>query len=612
MRIITAEEIRRSGARDLPGALRHVAGLHTLQTSLDYSDVNVRGYNQAFSPRLLVLVDGRQVYADYYGFTPWTTVPVELDAIRQIEIVKGPQSALFGFNAVGGVINIVTYDPLDDEASRVSVLAGTQDLVQSSAVSTWKFGQSAGLRLSAGHRTNDDFSTPLPPTDAGARRGNERFAVNVDSEFKIGDQIRAGLEVTHSDAEQTEFAPTYSLSYGEYDTRSLKANIAADTRVGLIQATAYRNEIGADVFLGDVSSPLANFRNDVIVARVESITKIGAKHTLRLSAEHRDNSLDTTTFAGAEVSYDIEALGGMWEWSALPSVTLTTAFRADRWSLERKGPIPPELGLSNADWDRSKTVPSFNVGAVWQASELDSVRILVGRGVQLPNLLNLGGQLSEFPPFGWFAGVPDLEPTVVKNYEVGWARQLSRLGAKLDVAAFRGQSRNTVANVGGFRMTPAFQFVFTPINLEKSRTTGLDISIEGRLRDAWRWGAGYIRQDIDDEFTLPSAFTLADFEHTTPRRMLKANVGWSRGPWEVDGYLHYLSSFAGFAGFDPTTGWTLAPISSHGNVDGRLGYRLNARMMLSLTAQNLARSEQRQTSAPNVERQIFATFSMTF
>ena len=118
------------------------------------------------------------------------------------------------------------------------------------------------------------------------------------------------------------------------------------------------------------------------------------------------------------------ALGAMWEWSALPSVTLTTAFRTDRWSLERKGPIPADLGLSNADWDRSKMTPSLNVGAVWQASDLDSLRFLVGRGVQLPNLLNLGGQLIPIPPFGWLAGVPNLEPTVVKNYEIGWAREL--------------------------------------------------------------------------------------------------------------------------------------------------------------------------------------------
>ena len=64
MTIITADEIRRSGARDIPGILRHVPGINVLQWTNDQADVGVRGYNQAYSSRLLVLVDGRQVYAD--------------------------------------------------------------------------------------------------------------------------------------------------------------------------------------------------------------------------------------------------------------------------------------------------------------------------------------------------------------------------------------------------------------------------------------------------------------------------------------------------------------------------------------------------------------------
>ena len=74
MTIITADEIRRSGARDIPGILRHVAGVDVLQWTNDQADVAVRGYNQVFSPRLLVLLDGRQVYTDYYGYTPWSAI----------------------------------------------------------------------------------------------------------------------------------------------------------------------------------------------------------------------------------------------------------------------------------------------------------------------------------------------------------------------------------------------------------------------------------------------------------------------------------------------------------------------------------------------------------
>jgi outer membrane receptor for ferrienterochelin and colicins len=147
MEIITADEIRRSGAKDIPGVLRHVGGVDTMEWGNDNTDVSVRGYDQALAERLLVLVDGRQVYADHYGYTPWSTVPVELSEIRQIEIIKGPSSALFGFNAVGGVINIITYNPLYDDVNMAQFSAGTQDLAAGVLAATHKFGNRAAVLL---------------------------------------------------------------------------------------------------------------------------------------------------------------------------------------------------------------------------------------------------------------------------------------------------------------------------------------------------------------------------------------------------------------------------------------------------------------------------------
>ena len=611
MRIITADDIRRSGARDIPGILRHVGGVDVLQTSNDHAEVGVRGYNQVLSQRLLVLVDGRQVYADYYELTPWSAVPVELEAIRQIEIVKGPSSALFGFNAVGGVINIVTYDPLHAAVSAVSVVAGTQGLAQGSAVSTWKFGDSAGLRISAGHRANDDFSTPLRPVDAGARRGNERNAINLDVDLDVGDNLLFGLEATYSDVQQAEFSPTYSLTSDRYETSSLKGSVAAETRLGLIQATVYTNKITADIFLGNSPDAFLIFDNQITVAQLQSISKIASKHTLRVSAEYRENTMATTPFPGADVFYDIAAIGGMWEWQVSSSVTLTTAIRSDYWSLGRSGLLPAGYGLTNDDWDLSRTEPSLNTGVVWQVGEVDTLRFMVGRGVQMPNLLNLGGIVLPVPPVGFYSGVPDLKPTIVDNYELGWDRTLPRLAAKLGVSVFHGRSRDIVATRGGARLV-AGAFLFSPANIDHSQTTGLEASIDATLREHWRWGASYSRQTIDDDFAaaFPFALMFVDFERTTPRHVLDANIGWSRGPWEVDGYLRYQSKFNGIA--DGVSGAMLVPISSYVSVDGRVGYAVNDRMMLALSGQNLTQAQQHQTAALDVERRLLGTFSISF
>ena len=154
-------------------------GVDVMRWNSDNADVGIRGYDQAFSPRVLVLIDGRQVYADHYGYTPWAALPVELGAIRQIEVVKGPNAALFGFNAANGVINIITYNPLYDDVNTASVTGGTQGMGQASAVQTFKF-DGGGVRLSASGRIDDDFSTPIPAS-AGTlpRIRNDRFAVDT-------------------------------------------------------------------------------------------------------------------------------------------------------------------------------------------------------------------------------------------------------------------------------------------------------------------------------------------------------------------------------------------------------------------------------------------------
>jgi iron complex outermembrane receptor protein len=267
--------------------------------------------------------------------------------------------------------------------------------------------------------------------------------------------------------------------------------------------------------------------------------------------------------------------------------------------------------LTNEDWDRSHTESSFNSGLLWQASDRDTLRLMVGRGVQLPNLLNLGALLLPVPGLGYVTGLPSLEPTVVTNYEVAWDRALPAIGAELHVSLFHGHTHAIVANTGGAQF--ALGLFSTSANIGRSETTGLEISIRGTMGDTWRWGASYTPQVIDDEFdpAFTVETTLVDFEHTTPRHVLNANLGWSSGPWEVDGYLRYQSRFDGIenSGVGIIIG-SLAPISSYVSVDARVGYRLNDRMTLALSGQNLIDSPQRQTAAPEVERRVFGTFTM--
>ena len=92
-----------------------VPGLEVLRTTSTESNVAARGYNDSASTAqgMMGLIDGRQVYNDFFGNVLWDALPVSLDEIDRIEVIRGPGSFLYGPNAMHGLVNIVTKSPLD-------------------------------------------------------------------------------------------------------------------------------------------------------------------------------------------------------------------------------------------------------------------------------------------------------------------------------------------------------------------------------------------------------------------------------------------------------------------------------------------------------------------
>src|SRR6187455_1273433 len=109
--VITDEDIRHSGATDLPTVLRRIPGLEVMQVTGADFNVSVRGDNQLVSNKLLVMVDGRSIYVDTQGQVYWKAIPVTLPEIKRIEVLRGPASVTYGFNAFDGIINIITKSP---------------------------------------------------------------------------------------------------------------------------------------------------------------------------------------------------------------------------------------------------------------------------------------------------------------------------------------------------------------------------------------------------------------------------------------------------------------------------------------------------------------------
>lgn len=125
--IISAADIRRSGVRSLPEALRLAPNLEVARVDARNYAISARGFNNPFANKLLVLIDGRSVYSPFFSAVFWDAQSVVMEDIERIEVISGPGSSIWGVNAVNGVINIITRSAKDTQGALLSASRGSRD-----------------------------------------------------------------------------------------------------------------------------------------------------------------------------------------------------------------------------------------------------------------------------------------------------------------------------------------------------------------------------------------------------------------------------------------------------------------------------------------------------
>jgi len=181
--VITGEEIETMGAQTLWDALRTVPGVDVMTTRTFYGEVSIRGLNKYLNNRILVQVDGRTVLNGLFDTVYWEGIPVTLSEIDRMEIVLGPASALYGANAVNGVINIITKTPDQLKGGQISYRVGEYHTHLASGVLgnrhknlTYKMG--VGLR-----QTNQFEKTDAKASDV--RKISGSLGYDHDSGLKL-------------------------------------------------------------------------------------------------------------------------------------------------------------------------------------------------------------------------------------------------------------------------------------------------------------------------------------------------------------------------------------------------------------------------------------------
>ncbi len=622
MEIITADDIRRSGATNVPDVLRFVSGVDVRSYGASDADVGIRGYNTANSPRVLVLLNGRQIYVDFHSYTAWATLPVQLEEIRQIEVIKGPNTSLFGFNAVGGVINIVTVDPIYDSINEVTIRGGSRGTQQTSGVAT-VHNDVAGLRLSASENGTHDFSTsdqasgygPFPSHDF-----NRTFYAHGRAALPSGVDLSGELDLTN--AKQFEMTVGGYPGWTDYSTNREKVGIGGKTALGYLNLNLYRNDVEFDYEAGENCATCVSILNTVYVAQASDLLKPGADHTVRLGLEYRNNRGGGTAFQNESFGFDVYAANAMWAWQVAPKVAVTNAVRYDYMTFTYSGPVASGV-LYTAQQYNSHPLgeASFNSAVVYQATDVDTLRVSVARGVQTPDFYALFPEpVSSDPAFQVgtvtaFQGTPNLKATVIMNYETDYDRALPMIDSKAQLAVFYQTSRDLIGPPGDAGVTdPNTNYGYAG-NIGSSRVAGTELSLKGSNPEGWRWKTSYSLALVKDNTIVnqdsANPDSSVDNTHGTPVHAVVVGLGRSWGQFEADMSTRWQSSFNDIA-VNNNQAFQSYFIKNYFTTDTRIGYTPLDQLTLALSGQQLNHASQTESAGARPERRAVASATYRF
>ncbi len=342
MSVISAETLKSTPAQNYGDLLRGVPGVNVIQLSARDINVTSRQATSTLSNTQLVLLDGRSVYLDFFGLVLWDFLPTNTADIKQIEVIRGPASAVWGANALSGVVNIITKSPREAPGTTVTFTGGmfSRDAGSTKGKSpgamfganvsyadapnaTWSY------RVSAGYFNSDAFPRPtgqipiIPdprnpsvtvggafyPADASGTLGTAyenqgtsqpKFDARVDQEIAGGRITYAGGVSGSSGTIYTGIGPfdiqkgSY-IAYGKvnYSKNALKVNFF----------TNITNADAPNLLLADPTTgrPVQlSFKTQTYDVEVGDAIAAGTRQVFTFGGNVRQNNFDITIAPAAE------------------------------------------------------------------------------------------------------------------------------------------------------------------------------------------------------------------------------------------------------------------------------------------------------------------------
>ena len=407
--VITDEDIRHSGATDLPTILRRIPGIEVMQMGGADINVSVRGNNQLQTNKILVMIDGRSIYNDAQGFVHWKMLPIALPEIKRIEVLKGPASAIYGFNAFDGVINIITKLPEEMRGTTIQLGGGELGTISSAGIHAGTYGK-LGYRLSIGH----DQSQQWRNRTALAFRA-EKFSASTTYTLTENSKITLNGGLIDSNRFDGTF---YESSLSQAKPSQAHAGLAYEhpnfVLRGYWMQTRNDEVIQPHPLLGNLftitdrsGNPQARFTLNTYNVDMQHTFTFGHSFRMIYGANYRHNHFESN-FIDSSSKEDRLGLFVQQEWTPIRQVTFVAGARYDLNTFIHPT-ISPRLAL------------------LLRPAEDHTIRASLSVGYRPPTLVETyANQLSPivFEPPGTMPiriqGNPNMIPEQLISYEVGY------------------------------------------------------------------------------------------------------------------------------------------------------------------------------------------------
>jgi iron complex outermembrane receptor protein len=540
--VITAEDIERSGANNIPDLLRMAPGIDVAQIDANTWAISVRGLNGRFSNELLVLMDGRTVYTPTFGGVLWDALDIPLEDIERIEIIRGPGATVWGANAVNGVVNIITRKAGDTGGGMIEAGAGNLNQGFGTAQYGSALGKKTDYRIFAKYFNQDHL--PAPGGEAGGDGWHLlRGGFRADTTLSAKDALMVqGDMYTGAESSPTTFLPSVT-SPGLQNT-----DINAPISGGFL--TSRWDHAFSDRSDTTLQVSFDRYKRSDILREERNTLAIDFQHHFAWGARQ------DIVWGFGYGNTDSDTHGDLTISLTPPdrNMQLFSAFVQDEVAV-----VPDEVYITLGTKLEHNLYTGFNwmpsARVSWTPSKRQMLWAAISRSERTPAESDAAvrANVSGFPgPDGTpilvaFVGNPHFKDEGLKAYELGYRVELSS-HLSVDLAAEYGTYDHQQTDEPAppfFETTPAPPHLVEPVtfqNLMHGETHGVEAAVNWKATNRWTLSSGYafeqIHMRLDSQSQDTNSVLNAEGSSPVHSAQLRSHVDLMHGiGWDATAYF---------------------------------------------------------------------------